>query len=78
MDWIRDKLVPDARNWWKWASTWVMFIITVLPAFIGSLDPQILISFGSHLHPLVLIVVFLVWLAARLWNGHLSKGPQDD
>lgn len=59
------KLVTDARNWWKWHSTYVFGLMGVFPlVWLNSSDLQALLpaSLVSKVAPIVAALGFLVRL----------------
>lgn len=57
------KLVSDARDWWKWHSTYVFGLLAVFPVvWLSSSDLQALLpaTLVSKIAPFVAIVGFVV------------------
>lgn len=62
------KLVDDARDWWKWHSTYVFAVLAIFPAvWLESSDLQALLppSLVSKIAPFVAAAGFLLRLRAQ-------------
>lgn len=62
------KLVSDARNWWKWHSTWVFAVLAIFPAvWLASPDLQALLPprLVSIIAPPVAAIGFFLRLRAQ-------------
>lgn len=70
------KLVDDARNWWKWHSTYVFAVLAIFPAvWLSSPDLQALISpkMVSAIAPFVAGLGFVVRLHKQAIEITLPK-----
>lgn len=70
------KLVSDARNWWKWHSTYVFAVLAIFPAvWLASPDLQALLSprLVSTIAPFVAALGFVVRLRAQALKVPMPK-----
>lgn len=70
------KLVNDARDWWKWHSTYVFGVLSVFPlVWLGSPELQALLppKLVSAIAPAIGMLGFLLRLRAQL-----PKVPKPD
>lgn len=70
------KVVADARNWWKWHSTWVFAMLAIFPAvWLSSSDLQALLSprLVSMIAPFVAALGFVVRLHAQALKVPMPK-----
>ena len=70
------KFVPDARNWWKWHSTYVFAVLAIFPTvWLASPDLQALISprLVSAIAPFVAALGFVVRLRKQAIDIPLPK-----
>ena len=70
------KVVADARNWWKWHSTWVFAMLAIFPAvWLSSSDLQALLPprLVSTIAPFVAALGFVVRLHAQALKVPMPK-----
>lgn len=63
------KLVDDARNWWKWHSTYVFGVLAIFPmVWLNSPELQTLLpaALVSKIAPLIGVLGFLLRLRAQM------------
>lgn len=70
------KLVADARNWWKWHSTYVFGVLAIFPmVWLNSPELQALLpaALVSKIAPIIGVIGFLLRIRAQL-----PKPPKSD
>lgn len=72
MDWLKSHLVEDARDAWKWFSTWIFGIITVLPIVWPQMPSDLKAALPADLMPYVSALAF-AGLVLRL----VKQGPKE-
>lgn len=71
-------LIPDARNWWKWHSTWVFAVLATFPTvWLASPDLQALLppKIVSAVAPFVAGLGFVLRIRKQAIGIPLPKPP---
>lgn len=72
MEWLKSHLVDDVRDAWKWFSTWIFGIITVLPIVWPQMPADLKAALPADLMPYVSALAF-AGLVLRL----VKQGSKD-
>ena len=65
------KLVPDARNWWTWASTWVFAVLAALMPAWQALPPEVQEMIPEAWRPFLVAVLAVTGIVLRV----TKRGP---
>jgi membrane protease YdiL (CAAX protease family) len=60
------KLVQDAKDWWKWYSTWAMAFAASLPFAWAALPPDLKAAIPDNWMPYFTLAILLVGMAGRV------------
>lgn len=58
INWIKSHLVDDARDAWKWFSTWIFTVLVVLPVAWPQVPPELKAALPADLLPYVSALAF--------------------
>ena len=60
------KLVDDARDWWRWYSTWAIVALGAAPVIWAEMPPEVKALIPEDWTPYILAVVAIGGLVGRL------------
>lgn len=72
------KLVDDARNWWRWHSTWIAAVMAALPLAWSELPDDLKAYIPEAWGPWIASGMFVVFMVGRLRKQTETEGEEPD